>query len=68
VSANEFGLYGIFTPIIKVCKFHEVYDSFYTSFAFKTTLRGPLEITRLIIWPISYFVPVIYTIDLCVWV
>jgi hypothetical protein len=68
VSANEFGFHGIFTPIIRVCKSHEVYDSSYTSFAFKTTLCGPLERTRLIIWPISYFVPVTCTVDLCVWV
>ena len=49
VRANEFGLRGVFTLIIKVCKSHEIYDSSYTFFAFKITLCDPLERIRLII-------------------
>jgi hypothetical protein len=34
-SADEFRSYGVLTHVIRVCKPHEVYDSFCTSFAFE---------------------------------
>jgi hypothetical protein len=67
-SANGFGPRGVLTPVIRVCKSHEIYDSSYMSFAFQTAICGSLERTGLFIWPISYFVLVTYTIYLCVWV
>ena len=67
-SVDGFGLYGVLTPVIRVCKSHEIYDSFYIYFAFQTAICGPLERTELFIWPISYLVLVTCTIYLCVWV
>jgi hypothetical protein len=65
-SADEFGPYGVLTPVIRVCKSLEIYDSSCISFAFQTAICGPLERTELFIWPISYFVTC--TVFFCVWV
>jgi hypothetical protein len=65
-SADDFGPHGVLTPVITVCKSHEIYDSSYISFAFQTALCGPLERTVLFIWPIFYFVLVTCTVYFCV--
>jgi hypothetical protein len=67
-SADGFGPHGVLTPVIRVCKSHEIYDSSCISFAFQTAICGPLERTGLFIWPISYFVLVTCTVFICVWV
>jgi uncharacterized membrane protein len=48
-SADEFGLYGVLIHVIRVYKPHEVYNSFCTHFAFKTSLCDPFEMMRQII-------------------
>jgi hypothetical protein len=62
-GANGFGPHGVLTPIIRVYKPLKVYDSSNTPSVFKTILCGPLERTELIIWLISYFVSVTYTVN-----
>jgi hypothetical protein len=63
-----FGPHGVLILVIRVCKHLEVYDSFYTHFAFKTALCNSLEGTRLMVWPISNFVTVTCIVIFCVWV
>ena len=64
-SVDGFGPHVVLIPIIKVCKSHEVYNSYYTSFAFKIALCVSLKRTGLIIWLISYFVCIVY---FCIWI
>jgi hypothetical protein len=65
-SADGFGPHGVLTPVIRVCKSHEIYDSSCISFTFQITICGPLERTELFIWLISYFVLVTCTVFICV--
>jgi hypothetical protein len=67
-SADEFGPHEVFTPVIRIYKSLQVYDSSYNPLAFKIALCGPLERIELIILPISYFVTITYIIIFCVWV
>jgi hypothetical protein len=67
-SVDEFGPHEVFTPIIRICKPLQVYDSSYNPLAFKIALCSPLKRTELIILHISYFVTITRTIIFCVWV